>query len=145
MSTKLPSNYEKDLTSLYNMFDMSLEEISKSYIHYKLGANTTEYKQDEETFKSIKVQISAIKDDLSADAEIVNNKLTKLNKEITKLNKENTKLSNKLNTFDNQGLAAEGELKSQQFIYNEIYAQNIILTIIILGNVGLYIIYNYKS
>ena len=77
--------------------------------------------------------------------EIINSKLKKLNEEITKLNKDNTKLSNKLNTFDNQGLAAEGELKSRQFLYNELYIQNIILTIIILGNIGLYIINNYRS
>ena len=33
------------------MFDMSLEEISKSYVDYKLESNASQYKQDVETFR----------------------------------------------------------------------------------------------
>ena len=145
MFSKSYSNYEKKFTSLYNMFDMSLEEISKSYIKYKLESNISEYKQNMEIFNSIKAEIYTTKNDLSADAKLMNSKLMDLNGKITKLNIDNTKLSNRSNTFDDQGLAAEGELKDQKFLYNELYTQNIILIIIIFGNIGFYIINNYKS
>ena len=145
MSIKLPSFYETELNLLYNMFEMSLEEISKSYVNYKLGVNTAQYKEDTSALQSVKSDIFLIKNNLSTDSLNINNQLGDLNEKLTALNIENVKLTSKLNSFDNQGLAAEGELTSQKVLYDELYTQNIVFIIVIIVNIGLYIMKNYKS
>ena len=75
----------------------------------------------------------------------VSDKLSDLNTKIEELDKENAFLTNRANTLNNQEVAAEGELSDQKFMANEIFAQNIGLLLLIIINIGVYLVKTYKS
>ncbi len=57
MSLTTPSQFEKIFDSLYLMFDMSLEEMAKSYPLYKLGQDKLTFLKDKQQFNSIRAEL----------------------------------------------------------------------------------------
>ena len=141
MSLTTPSQFEKIFDSLYLMFDMSLEEMTKSYPLYKLGQDKLTFLKDRQQFNSIRAELFEQQHILFSLTEKLEQQLNKLNNRITSKNRENHILTEQVNNFGSVGLAAKGELKIQKTLYNELYTGNIILVILIL----LYIGYFFKT
>jgi hypothetical protein len=118
---------------------MSLDEMSISYPSYKLAINKTIFPKDKQVFTSIQANLFEQQQLLLRSAETNKQQLDKLNDLITAVNAENSKFMNILNTFGSADLAAEGELKFQQVLYNELYIQNIILILLIFLFIGIFI------
>jgi len=138
MSLTSPSQFENLFDSLYLMFNMSLEEMAKSYPLYKLGRDKLTYLKDRQQFNSIRAEIFEQQHILFSAAEKVEQQINKLNTQITANNKKNNNLNDRVNNFGSVGLAAKGELKIQKVLYNELYAGNIILVILILLYIGIF-------
>jgi len=145
MSQYSPSGFEKEFDSLYQMFNMSLEELSVSYPSYKLGINKTAYGKDKQQFTSIQSNLFEQQQLLIRSSEKTQQQLNKLNERITSVNTENARRLNRLNTFGSADLAAEGELKNQKVLYNELYIQNIVLVLLVLLYAGIFIKKSTKS
>lgn len=145
MNSKTAQDYENDLNILYKTFNITLEELSQSYIDFKLSGNSKEYELDKENLEEVKSTIYQYKNNILKNSDAVKKDIIKLNKSITALNKENTILTNRLYNLNNQDSGAIGELKEKKFIYKELYTYNFILFIIILGNITGFVINKYKS
>lgn len=143
MSLQSPNKYETNLDSLYQQFDLALDEIVKTYTNYKVGVND-DYLHDRDNFNSIKGKIMNLQQNLNNDMTTVSDELFDLNTKLEELDNENNSLTNKANTLGNQELAAEGELSSQKFMANEIFAQNIVLLLLIILNISVYLVKTYK-
>jgi len=138
MSLTTPSQFEKIFDSLYLMFDMSLEEMAKSYPLYKLGQDKLTFLKDRQQFNSIRAELFEQQHILFSLTEKLEQQLNKLNNRITSKNRENHILTEQVNNFGSVGLAAKGELKIQKTLYNELYTGNIILVILILLYIGFF-------
>jgi len=138
MSLTTPSQFEKIFDSLYLMFDMSLEEMTKSYPLYKLGQDKLTFLKDRQQFNSIRAELFEQQHILFSLTEKLEQQLNKLNNRITSKNRENHILTEQVNNFGSVGLAAKGELKIQKTLYNELYTGNIILVILILLYIGFF-------
>ena len=138
MSLASPSQIEKRFNSLSHMFNMSLEEMAKSYPLYKLGKDKTTYPKDKQQFNNIRANIFELQNSLFSSTEEVEQQINILNTQITAINKENSILSERVNNFGSIGLAAKGELKIQKILYRELYASNILLVILILLYIGFF-------
>lgn len=139
MDQSSPKQFEKEFESLYQRFNMSLEEMSKSYPAYKLGTNKTLFPNNKQVFTSIQSNLIEQQQLLINSAQKNKQQLDELNDLITSVNTENSTLMKKLNTFGSADLAAEGELKIQKVLYNELYIQNVILVLLVLLYTGLFI------
>lgn len=139
---KSVEEYNEILNSSYNSFNIILEELSKSYLSYKLYPDSTLYKKefnrDLNNLERIKSNIYTYKNNLIKDSEIITNSISEINSKITKLNKSNKLLTKKLNTLENQNFAADGEFIEKKFIYNINLAENIILLSVIITSIGIY-------
>ena len=62
-----------------------------------------------------------------------------VNSNIDITNRENRELLKELYQLKNNDSGAAGELKQKNFIYNQLYVQNIVLLVMILGLSGLYV------
>lgn len=138
MSLTTPSQFEKIFDSLYLMFDMSLEEMAKSYPLYKLGQDKLTFLKDRQQFNSIRAELFEQQHILFSLTEKLEQQLNKLNNRINSKNRENHILTEQVNNFGSVGLAAKGELKIQKTLYNELYTGNIILVILILLYIGFF-------
>lgn len=67
-----------------------------------------------------------------------------INNNIITMSNKNNILTNKLNKLQNHNLAARGELKEKNYLYNELLTQNIVLLFIILGASGVFFLKNKK-
>ena len=139
MDQSSPKQFENEFEDLYEMFNMSLEEMSKSYPAYKLGTNKTLFTKNKQAFTSIQSNLIEQQQLLINSAQKNKQQLDELNDQITFVNTENSTLMKKLNTFGSADLAAEGELKIQKVLYNELYIQNVILVLLVLLYTGLFI------
>ena len=139
---KSVQEYNEIINSAYNSFNIILEELSKSYLSYKLYPEDALYKKefnrDLKNLERIKSNIYTYKNNLIKDSEIITNSISEINNKITKLNKSNKLLTKKLNTLENQNFAADGEFIDKKFIYNINLAQNIILLSVIITSIGIY-------
>ena len=112
--------YNEILNSAYNSFNLILEELSQSYLLYKLYPNNNSYKKefnrDVQNLERIKSKIYMYKNNLIKDSEILTNSISEINDKITKLNRSNNFLTKKLNTLENQNFAAGGELIDKKYI-----------------------------
>jgi len=140
----MATNYENQLGELYNTYDRSLEEVTNSYSNNKLNPGSNDYKKDVNNFNSVKSNIYKLQNNLQKDVDDTENNLIILNEQITLLNVENAALTNQYYRLNNQNNAAAGALVDQQFLYNELYAQNIALVCLIIANIGLYSYKTYK-
>lgn len=133
MSLQKPSVYSDNLNQLYLMFNTSLEEVRNSFVQEKLGVSSN-YENDLTTLNNIRADIFTTQQELFSATESVRNQVEKLNESITNYNDMNDKVTAEMRSFDNSGLAAQGELKIQGTIFEELFTQNIVLffTIIIL-------------
>jgi len=133
MSLQKPSVYSENLNKLYLMFNTSLDEVRNSFVQHKLGLSSN-YENDLTTLNDIRADIFTTQQELFASTETVRNKVEQLNDLITQLNYSNDKVTREIRGFDNSGLAAQGELKMQGTIFEELFTQNIVLffTILIL-------------
>lgn len=138
MSLTTPSQFKKIFDSLYLMFDMSLEEMTKSYPLYKLGQDKLTFLKDRQQFNSIRAELFEQQHILFSLTEKLEQQLNKLNNRINSKNRENHILTEQVNNFGSVGLAAKGELKIQKTLYNELYTGNIILVILILLYIGFF-------
>jgi hypothetical protein len=138
MSLTSPSKFQKEFHSLYQMFNMSLEEMSLSYPSFKLGINKNTYPNDKQSFNNIQANIFALQNQLFSSSQKAEQKINQLNTTITTVNKENAILTDRVNNFGSVGLAAKGELKMQKVLYNELYMHNIILGSLILLYIGIF-------
>ena len=129
MTLTKPSELENQFSSLYQRMSMSLEEMTRSFVNYKLGLDKTEYLNDKKAFTSTQADIFELEQKLIALAHTAQTQLETYNTDINRLNKANSSLLNRVNNFDNEALAAQGELKLQNVLYEELYIQNIILSI----------------
>ena len=139
MSMKLPSEYNKLLSSSYDRFHYILSEMSKTYPNHKLNPNntqySTEYQQDLSNLHDIKGDIRNSFLDLQTDSDTIKNYIENKNDEIEKLNKKNQQLRDYLIKLENSDNAAGGELSMKNHVYNVNLTQNIILLSIIFGGV----------
>ena len=119
--------------------------MSQSYLDYKLNSNSGEYEKDKRNLEAAKSDIFSYTNSLLIDSDNIYKKILALNKDITAINKQNTTLIHKLNTLNSQDNSAVEELKEKNFLYSEEYTYNVILVVIILGNIAVYIVNNYKS
>ena len=139
MSLTSPSKFQNEFDSLYQMFNMSLEEMSQSYPPFKLGTDKNTFLIDQQNFNTTLANIFAEQQRLFSSAEEAEQKIKLLHNGITGSNKENTILTDRVNNFGSIGLAAKGELKMQKVLYNGLYAQNILLVTLILLYIGIFI------
>jgi hypothetical protein len=139
---KIPDQYKELINKAYIEFDVALQEMSKSYPDYKIDPTNkeylTEYNLDQKNLETAKASIFSYRNQLEKDSNDIQAINSRVNKNITKLNNENAKLLRKLNTLENQNSGAEGELYDKEYIYNEIYIENIILLLVIFGGIILY-------
>ena len=138
MNLNPPSQFKKGLNSLYHMFNMSLDEMSHSYPSYKLGTDKNTFPKDKQQFNNIQGNIFKQQQNLFSSASSAEEQIQKLNNMITTINKENKILTNRVNNFGSVGLAAKGELKLQKVLYNELYARNILLVVLIFLYIGIF-------
>ena len=138
MNLTPPSQFKKGLISLYHMFNMSLDEMSQSYPSYKLGTDKITFPKDKQQFNNIRGNIFKQQQNLFSSASSVEQQTQELNDMITNINKENKILTNRVNNFGSVGLAAKGELKLQKVLYNELYARNVLLIMLILLYIGIF-------
>lgn len=138
-----PEEFQKIFSNLYSNFDIATQNIYNSYPQAKLFPLNISfqktYQKDLKDINNIKSEIFKYKNYLLNDAKILSTSVVKQNQEITKLNKENKILEKKLNSLENQDLAAGGELNNQKLIYNLNLGQNIILLGLIFGGIGILI------
>lgn len=73
-----------------------------------------------------------------------NEDITMLNQNIATTNSDNIELIQTLQRLKNKDSGAGGELLQKNFLYNQLYAQNIVMLVIILGLSGVYL-YKRKS
>jgi len=71
-------------------------------------------------------------------------KIKLLNNNINEIIKENNTLSNKFYDLQNHNNAAYGEYKQKNYLYNQLYIENMVL-ICILGSISGFFIYNRKN
>lgn len=138
MSLTSPSKFKKEFDSLYQMFNMSLEEMSQSYPAFKLGTDKYTYPKDKQDFNKIQANLFEQQHTLFGSAQKAEQNIKQLNASITVINKENQILTDRLNKFGSVGLAAKGELKIQKVLYNELYARNILLVVLIFIYIGIF-------
>ncbi len=138
MSLTSPSNFKKEFDSLYHMFNMSLEEMSQSYPPFKLGTDVYTYPKDKQDFIRIKANLFELQHTLFSSAQKAEQTIDNLNSNITAVNKRNDTLTDRLNKFGSVGLAAKGELKLQKVLYNELYARNTLLVVLIFIYIGIF-------
>lgn len=143
MSIPTPNNYKNQLDSLIQNFNSSLNGITASFTDYKLGINK-DFLKDKQNFNSVKAAIVKLQNNIQTSMETVHNKLADLNDKISKLDKDNAILTKQTSTLNKQGLAAKGELVDQEFVTDQIFTQNIILLVLIIINIGVYLIKTYK-
>jgi hypothetical protein len=117
---------------------MSLDEMSQSYPSYKLGTDKNTFPKDKQQFNNIRGNIFKQQQNLFSSASSAEQQIQKLNDMITTINKENKILTNRVNNFGSVGLAAKGELKLQKVLYNELYARNVLLIMLILLYIGIF-------
>ena len=121
---------------------MSLEEMSKSYIDYKLNNNSSEYNLDKGNLEKSKTEIYQYSIDIQNASENIKKKIIELNEKITTINAENKKISRKLTILDNHDNGAVGALEDKTNVYNELYIQNIVLLVFIILNSSIYLLYD---
>lgn len=118
---------------------MTLEEMSTSFVNYKLGTEKQQYVKDQQQFNSTLAKLFKQEQLLLSSTDKANNQLTKYNNQITNLNKNNNNLLSNVSGIDNITLAAQGELKLQQTLYKELHIQNIILICVSIFSMGFFI------
>ena len=133
-------DYDSKLNSAYNTFNMSLEEMSKSYIDYKLNDKSNEYNLDRGNLEKAKTEIYQYSNDIQTASENTKRKIVELNRKIANINADNRRLSSKLSLLDQQDSGAIGALQDKTNVYNELYIQNIVLLVMIILNGSLYIL-----
>ena len=144
MALVSPEKFEKQFESLYKMLNMTLEEMSTSFVNYKLGTEKQQYVKDQQQFNSTLAKLFKQEQLLLSSTDKANNQLTKYNNQITNLNKNNNNLLSNVSGIDNITLAAQGELKLQQTLYKELHIQNIILICVSIFSMGFFV-KNYHS
>ena len=72
------------------------------------------------------------------------NSIAEINKNIVEINNKNNILINNLSNLQNHNLAANGEFKEKNYLYNELLTQNYILLLLILGASG-FIFFKIKN
>jgi hypothetical protein len=137
-----PISIVTELQALYVKINNALDKITGSFIAYKL--------QQPSTYETDLIELNKIRDDiLKKQAELlaINNNskkdIDKLNFIITELTISNKELKKKLTSFQNSGLAADGEFVLQKTIFKQYIIQNIILLLLILF--FLYKLYNKQN
>jgi hypothetical protein len=133
-------DYNSELNSAYNTYNIALEEMSKSYIDYKLNNNSSEYNLDRGNLEKAKTDIYQYSSDIQNASETTKKKILELNEKIATINAENKKLSSKLTILDEQDSGAVGALEDKTNVYNELYIQNIVLLVMIILNSSLYLL-----
>ena len=131
--------YNSELNSLYNTFNITLDEMSKSYIDYKLNNDSKEYNLDKGNLEKAKTEIYKYSNDIQSASENMKRKIIELNRLITMIDTQNQQLSSKLSILDEQDSGAVGALQDKTNVYNELYIQNIVLLVVIILNSLLYI------
>ena len=148
MSVKTPSEHENLFHSSYKRFSIILEELTNSYPLYKLNPTyskfSNEYKKQCTQLKTVKDAIFLYKNNLQKDSVTLKNSVENINAKITSLNDENKNLTDKLNNLQHSDYAAGGELIDKKFLYNELFTENVILSMIVTCITG-YLIKKYSK
>ena len=71
--------------------------------------------------------------------------ISEISYDLATLTEKNKNLSTKLSRLQNHNSGARGELLNKNYIYKEIFTQNLILLTIILSSSGFYLYKKYKS
>lgn len=137
-----PISIMTDLQALYVELNNALDKISLSFIANKLEKPST-YETDLIELNNIRDNIIKKQGELLSRNDNYKKDVDKLNFIITELNISNRELKKKLKSFENSGLAANGELVLQKTILKQYIIQNIILILIILF--FLYKLYNKEN
>ena len=131
MSFIEPAEYYKSFSQLYLMLNTAILGLPDNFIQYKLNKNNN-YSNNINNINNIRSDIFTKQQELFSDNQRINTDIVDYNEKIDKLIVENLKLMSILNKYKNTGLAAEGELTTQKFLYKQYSIRYIILIFIIL-------------
>jgi ferric iron reductase protein FhuF len=131
MSFIEPAEYSKSFSQLYLMLNTAILGLPDNFIKYKLN-QTNNYSNNINNINNIRSDIFTKQQKLFSDNKRINYEIAYYNDAINNLNIENSKLMSILNKYKNTGLAADGELTTQKFLYKQYSIRYIILIFIIL-------------
>jgi hypothetical protein len=146
MSSNLnPETFLEKLNEYNDKFFSSLDDLSNSYINYKMYPEYNEYQQIYATSKgnveSIQADVFVATNNIQNNIDSLNNLITDLNKKISTEKKKNTKLKSELANIssDSKGsvlLTMESNsLYLNQYILNATMGTGIIIVLFALFNV----------
>ena len=131
-SETTPTSISIELQEQYLLLTAALDRLSISFIAYKLEEEGSTYEDDLAEVQLIRDQILLKQNELLSLNDSYKSDIDKLNFVITELTISNKNMKEQLKTFENSGLAADGELVIQKTIFNQYIIQNMILVLLIL-------------
>ena len=131
-SETTPTSISIELQEQYLLLTAALDKLSISFIAYKLEEEGSTYEDDLAEVQLIRDQILLKQNELLSLNDSYKSDIDKLNFVITELTISNKNMKEQLKTFENSGLAADGELVIQKTIFNQYIIQNMILVLLIL-------------
>ena len=131
-SETTPISISIELQEQYLLLTAALDKLSISFIAYKLEEEGSTYEDDLAEVQLIRDQILLKQNELLSLNDSYKSDIDKLNFVITELTISNKNMKEQLKTFENSGLAADGELVIQKTIFNQYIIQNMILLLLIL-------------
>ena len=131
-SETTPTSISIELQEQYLLLTAALDKLSISFIAYKLEEEGSTYEDDLAEVQLIRDQILLKQNELLSLNDSYKSDIDKLNFVITELTISNKNMKEQLKTFENSGLAADGELVIQKTIFNQYIIQNMILALLIL-------------
>lgn len=131
-SETTPTSISIELQEQYLLLAAALDKLSISFIAYKLEEEGSTYEDDLAEVQLIRDQILLKQNELLSLNDSYKSDIDKLNFVITELTISNKNMKEQLKTFENSGLAADGELVIQKTIFNQYIIQNMILLLLIL-------------
>ena len=131
-SETTPTSISIELQEQYLLLTAALDRLSISFIAYKLEEEGSTYEDDLAEVQLIRDQILLKQNELLSLNDSYKSDIDKLNFVITELTISNKNMKEQLKTFENSGLAADGELVIQKTIFNQYIIQNMILLLLIL-------------
>ena len=131
-SETTPTSISIELQEQYLLLTAALDKLSISFIAYKLEEEGSTYEDDLAEVQLIRDQILLKQNELLSLNDSYKSDIDKLNFVITELTISNKNMKEQLKTFENSGLAADGELVIQKTIFNQYIIQNMILLLLIL-------------
>tara|TARA_B100001093_G_C26023842_1_gene675021 strand:+ start:30 stop:470 length:441 start_codon:yes stop_codon:yes gene_type:complete len=146
MSITPPIDISNSLTTHYTNYQNALDIM---HDYFPLDGDTSNasdtYKIAERNLNTERAEIFTVESKLANSSTLVNQDVNRLNTQINQIDSSMNILETILSKFSNKALAANGELKIQQYQYNELFYSNVVLTLVTLSFIALFIKQNFKK